>query len=514
MLQQWGVSQVDEEQKYIELFQRGSRALYFAKCRDENETWVPLLEKAMAKAHGGYDALAGGNTGEALEDLTGGVTTEIYTTNLLSKDRFWKEQLSKNGRVFLFGAADASYREWRADETDKETLEKRRQGQVSNHTYSVIGTYEGHGERLVKVRNPWGWQEWRGAWSDGSKEWNAEWLQRLDHKFSDDGIFWMSYHDFLRNYKYLDRTRIFDPEWYTVQKWATVQVPFSTVDYQRTKFIIELTEDSETVIVLSQLDDRYFRGFRGQYTFRLQFRVSKNHDESDYITRSRQTYDLRRSNNVELYLEKGKYTVFVKVEAFFDSSRPTIEQVIRASLPYRKDKVTTLGRLYDLAHRKGHPPDETCSQDKVTSAPQAVSGATVTGSVTNSSDVTPDSSGPTPNTTIDADDASNAQTLPTPAPELMADEGDEDNEDEDKRPWNATCVIGLRVYSKSKDTTVGVVLPPKEPLAAPTLDRDAITRAAQEEAQSKSDADLAAEASWMQHIEEEEDDDRYEDSQQ
>lgn len=46
VLWSWGKEQ---EAKYNELFQRGSRALYFAKCRDQNETWVPLLEKALAK---------------------------------------------------------------------------------------------------------------------------------------------------------------------------------------------------------------------------------------------------------------------------------------------------------------------------------------------------------------------------------------------------------------------------------------------------------------------------------
>ena len=37
--------------------QRNSVALFFSKTK-ENETWVPLIEKAYAKAHGDYNAVS------------------------------------------------------------------------------------------------------------------------------------------------------------------------------------------------------------------------------------------------------------------------------------------------------------------------------------------------------------------------------------------------------------------------------------------------------------------------
>jgi hypothetical protein len=60
----------------------GSKSLYFAHSANENETWVPLIEKAYAKLHGSYGALCGGEECEAIEDLTGYCTYSSKITLL------------------------------------------------------------------------------------------------------------------------------------------------------------------------------------------------------------------------------------------------------------------------------------------------------------------------------------------------------------------------------------------------------------------------------------------------
>ncbi len=207
------------------------------------------------------------------------------------------------------------------------------------------------GERLLRVRNPWGDTEWQGPWSDGSEQWTPEWMQLLNHRFGDDGMFWISYKDFLRKYQSLDRTRLFGPEWQITQQWTTVDVPWSA-DYNDIKFSVTVTEPGPVVIVLSQLDSRYFKGLEGQYTFNLHFRLEKD-DDASCMVRSHSNYSMSRSVSADVNLDPGTYSVLMKVTAKRWTGDITPDQVIRSSCMQRPEKLIQVGLSYDLAHAKG-----------------------------------------------------------------------------------------------------------------------------------------------------------------
>ncbi|KAJ9138006.1 Cysteine proteinase, partial [Coniochaeta hoffmannii] len=332
---------INSEETYRKTYQANSGALYFAQCEHPNETWLPLLEKAYAKAHGDYAAIEGGFTGEGIEDLTGGVTSELFTTDILDKEYFWKEELMKVNEQFLFGCSTGVWgRGW-----------GERKGIMELHAYSVMRAVEVDGERLVLLRNPWGKGEWNGPWSDGSKEWTPEWLKKLNHRFGDDGAFWISYDDLLRKYQAFDRTRLFGPDWKFTSIWTTLSVPW-TLEYHDTKFAFTLAKPGPVVLVLSQLDERYFRGLEGQYRFELSFRLHKAGEE-DYVVRSQTTYRMNRSVNVELELEAGEYHVLIKIDATRDNSVMPAEDVVRANAKEKREKLIRIGLAYDVAHSKG-----------------------------------------------------------------------------------------------------------------------------------------------------------------
>ena len=77
-------------------------------------------------------------------------------------------------------------------------------------------------------------------------------MTKLDHRFGDDGAFWMSYEDLLKKYQTFDRTRLFSDEWKVTQQWTSLEVPWS-VDYHDTTFTFTLEKTAPVVIVLSQV---------------------------------------------------------------------------------------------------------------------------------------------------------------------------------------------------------------------------------------------------------------------
>ncbi|PGH01673.1 hypothetical protein GX51_05119 [Blastomyces parvus] len=341
------IGRADTETNYRKTWQTGSRALYFAQCSDENETWLPLLEKAYAKAHGDYSSIEGGFVGEAIEDLTGGVTSEIRSRDILDKERFWKEDLLNVNKKFVFGCATGLYGRWLYPDHNSS---KDRSGIHENHAYSIMDAKEINGRRLLRVRNPWGHKEWSGPWSDGSEQWTAEWMDLLQHKFGNDGVFWISYEDFLRKYEHIDRTRLFGEGWLVAQQWTSLHVPWA-LEYHQKRFVIKVTQEGPAVIVLSQLDKRYFIGLEGQYKFHLQFRLEKDGEE-DYVIRNQNNVCMSRSVSVDITLEPGTYTVLIRVQATQSKALPP-EDVIRETATKEREKLVQIGHSHDLAHAKG-----------------------------------------------------------------------------------------------------------------------------------------------------------------
>jgi len=178
----------------------------YGRCKDNDELWVPLMEKAYAKLHLCYEALEAGNAGAALTDLTG-ESVQIYTFNddevqQMTRDgRFWRLVQYFVKESFLMGCSLTD--EHSVDESDNGM------GILKNHAYGILDAKEPEPNlRLMQLRNPWGKREWKGRFSDNSKDWTPELMRKLNVVFEDDGTFWMAFEDFVTNFNNLNVLRL------------------------------------------------------------------------------------------------------------------------------------------------------------------------------------------------------------------------------------------------------------------------------------------------------------------
>ena len=73
--------------------------------------------------------------------MTGGVTTELFTADILDKDKFWNDELMNVNKLFLFGLAQMG------------GVTGERKGIIEQHAYSIMEAREIDNLRLLKIRS-------------------------------------------------------------------------------------------------------------------------------------------------------------------------------------------------------------------------------------------------------------------------------------------------------------------------------------------------------------------------
>ena len=152
---------------------------------EENEIWVALIEKAWAKINGNYIRIGcGGSPNEVFDVLTEAYSEEVAVKPSV-KEKLWKKLMEGEEKGFVMTAGTSG-------NDDVEDV-----GLSPGHAFTVLGIHEINGERVIRLRNPWGEGEFNGDWSDYSSKWTEELKQKYKYYEKEDGDFFMGYNDFM-----------------------------------------------------------------------------------------------------------------------------------------------------------------------------------------------------------------------------------------------------------------------------------------------------------------------------
>jgi len=174
---------IDDRLPYVNRRNLGGGYYYPARLMGSKKSangayWSALFEKAAGKFWCTYGHVEGGAPAVAFSMLTGMPTRHIYLPQT-SVDKHFKdlEEAVAKKWMMVVGNNLAVY------------------GLPGNHAYSLMNTATlSDGTKLVKLRNPWGTEQYTGPYSDSQL--TAAQIQELDHVIGDDGVFWIDMNTF------------------------------------------------------------------------------------------------------------------------------------------------------------------------------------------------------------------------------------------------------------------------------------------------------------------------------
>lgn len=156
------------------------------------------MEKTFAKVMGNYEVLNGGSAGEAW-DFTSGIPYTFYTNTD-------KSSINSNGTTAWTLISNAFAKKYLADGS---VTSANAYGLPSGHAYSILGAYQIKNSsgvvtnRLLQIRNPWGYDVYTGNWNDtDTTHWTTSAKSQVPAYTNNtkDGVFFMEDIDFVKAY--------------------------------------------------------------------------------------------------------------------------------------------------------------------------------------------------------------------------------------------------------------------------------------------------------------------------
>lgn len=182
----------------------------FACSRNEefSPAWFALIEKAYAKACGGFNEIVAGQSHILLHNFLGWYGS-VYNNraDIKNREKMFEYLFNLNMRnasftcSFTFTTVNSIF------STIQES--EKYYGIITGHAYQILDVRKACNMRFLKLRNPWCKFEWKGDYSRNSTKWTSELKKELNFDNPNDiheGTFWMLYEDFYRFFDQISYT--------------------------------------------------------------------------------------------------------------------------------------------------------------------------------------------------------------------------------------------------------------------------------------------------------------------
>jgi len=249
-----------------------------------------------------------GLTREALHDLTGAPTKYFLTEGMSEQEqeKLWHAVLHGEKMDFVMACGAADFCGGLDELTDC--------GIVASHAYSLLSAHEintNRGkQRLIRVRNPWGKSEWNGDWSDTSPLWTEDLKRQLNVEERDDGVFFISYEDFLHYYSDVQICKVHDDYHYT-----SIKV---TINYKNAQFFkMTVPKDGKYYVTVNQHSKRHHAKAENFRYSPVWLVLAKQ--EGNTFKHIEGCFKDDREVFTEGHLTAGEYLIYTKV-AWYDNT--------------------------------------------------------------------------------------------------------------------------------------------------------------------------------------------------
>ncbi|KAF2901391.1 hypothetical protein ILUMI_04794, partial [Ignelater luminosus] len=274
---------------------------YYAEAL-ENQMWVPLIEKAVAKLYGCYETLVAGHLTEGLNMLTGVACTSISVylsdnnRNESNLNTIWSKLLEyRNKRYPMLASCGSNYIDMNNEEAEEKGLE-------TLHCYCVLDVREIRERRLIKLLDSRGETDWK---CELTKADILDLYMGSELLLNGSGDLWINLEDLTKYFSAVGVCKLRN-EWFE----ETMSGKYPTYEDQTPSFISFVVEEmTEIEFVLYQKNLRVLPETE-RYQMDLFLVILKRNEKCSY-----ELFDYTEYRSTNLFIchektfERGKYVV-------------------------------------------------------------------------------------------------------------------------------------------------------------------------------------------------------------